>query len=118
MLQHILPKGKMGQEGGHVAGVRSGEDGFAGRDLLQMFIVGQGQHEGQVLGVMADGELSAQLAVEGTETRGHESRQVACQDPILERFGMRDGLEDVEQAGPREIAGAAVVVDMINEKIA
>lgn len=83
----------------------------------RVLVVRQRENGRQLVRKVVDDELAAQLAVQRAEPRGHQRREVALDDPLLERHGARGALDDVEEPRARKVADAALVLDVVHQHV-
>ena len=117
MVEDVLPKEEMRQECVQV-GLKLGRT--RGDDLilrLGMLVVGEGQNRGEIGGGVVDDQFATQLTIQSAKTSGHEGREIALDDPLLE--GNRSGccFNYVEKTRPGKVANLAIVVNVIDEEV-
>lgn len=66
---------------------------------------------------VVDHQLPAQLAVQRTQPRRHESREIALDDPLLQRRRARCRLNDVQQPRPCKVSHLALMMNIIHQDI-
>lgn len=93
---------------------RAGANDFVVGDGV--LIVGKCEDRGQLVGVI-DNQLAAELAVQCTQSRSHQSRQIALDNPLLQRPRAGCRLDNVQQAGPRKVAHFPLMVDIVHQDI-